>query len=1047
MNDECGSILPPGTQVRVITNPSRIGTVGNKSRNQGGHLYVRVHFSDGKQYMLPEQLEAIEEEVDAVDLAEKMKFGRALDLRRNITHLRLTGRLANVIYSMEATRTDFFAHQFKPVLRFLDSPSQGLLIADEVGLGKTIEAGLIWTELRSRNDASRLLIVCPAMLREKWQRELRYRFGVEAQIVDARDMLKMAKQMQEGSLQQCALIASMPGLRRPRGWDKPGEPGYSRPSAALARFMEEQSEISPLFDLLIIDEAHYMRNPETATSRLGQQVRELSEHVVLLSATPIHLKSQDLYQLLHLIDQDTFQDARYFDEMVEVHRPLTELRDKLRGGRTINVQEFRSRLDEVLQHGMTGESRQLASLRDETDLDAKLRDPEHMLRIADRLERANSIFNVISRTLKRHVNEWRVIRQPSPEKVQMSAIERQFYNRVSEIIREACQDYAPSEAFLLAMPQRQMSSSMAAAFRAWMHRSEITDPEALYEDMGTDIEAPQEERFVVDNLRAELAGEFSYEELRRNDSKFERLLCVLRELFSNNPEAKVVLFAYFKATLWYLKERLAEADVQGAVLVGGAAIDKEATLTEFRDSPNIRILLASEVASEGIDLQFSSFLINYDLPWNPMKVEQRIGRIDRLGQGAERIDIWNILYADTIDDRIYERLLSRLQIFEAALGEGEAVIGEEIQQLTRELLTRPLSPEEQDKRIKQTEMAVKQRVQHEQDLEAEAEGLFAHGEYILNAIDAARKLKRWNTGQDIYLYASDFLQKVYRGCLIQQVGSDGEDLTFDVRLSDQARVDYGAFLKRHNWIGKSRLQINEPGNQRVRFSNKVVSDQEGIAKLEVVNQFHPLIRWIGECMKDEELRPYPVSAVRLSRSKLEGDAANLRPGLYAYAMQSWSVRGVRDSETLAFSVVALDGTFENLDEPAEVLVTSAARDGEDALFLDTRLDAEHWQSAVHRANTNMSAAFRTFARQERDANEDQVDQQLASLEAIFKRKSHVIREKIEASGPQARTLAADRKRLANLEASTRQRKLQLEQRRHASVDQRGETFGVIELME
>ena len=118
--------------------------------------------------------------MDAFDLLERGRFGRISDLRRNLTFIQLSGRLANVVYSMDATNTDFLAYQYKPVLNFLDSPSNGILIADEVGLGKTIEAGLIWTELRARDDACRrLVVVCPAMLRDKWSLELEGKFGID----------------------------------------------------------------------------------------------------------------------------------------------------------------------------------------------------------------------------------------------------------------------------------------------------------------------------------------------------------------------------------------------------------------------------------------------------------------------------------------------------------------------------------------------------------------------------------------------------------------------------------------------------------------------------------------------------------------------------------------------------------------------------------------------------------------------------------------------------------------------------------------------------
>lgn len=145
-------------------------------------------------------------------------------MRRLLTHVRLSGRLANVVYSMETANTEFFAHQFKPVLKFLNSPASGLLIADEVGLGKTIEAGLIWTELRSRYDAQRLLVLCPAVLQAKWKTELYERFGVEAEIADARRTLELLQAVAaEGRSSGFALIGSLQGLRPRRGWDEQEE--------------------------------------------------------------------------------------------------------------------------------------------------------------------------------------------------------------------------------------------------------------------------------------------------------------------------------------------------------------------------------------------------------------------------------------------------------------------------------------------------------------------------------------------------------------------------------------------------------------------------------------------------------------------------------------------------------------------------------------------------------------------------------------------------------------------------------------------------------
>lgn len=156
-------LIKEGMFVRLTSDPGRSGRVLAGERTQAGQRMVPVQFADGRVSWLPaESLEPVP--AAPPDLADQFTAGRFVGpewLRRTLTRIRVTGRLSDVVYSMEATETDFYAYQFKPVLKFLSSPTDALLIADEVGLGKTIEAGLIWTELRARLECNRLLVVCP----------------------------------------------------------------------------------------------------------------------------------------------------------------------------------------------------------------------------------------------------------------------------------------------------------------------------------------------------------------------------------------------------------------------------------------------------------------------------------------------------------------------------------------------------------------------------------------------------------------------------------------------------------------------------------------------------------------------------------------------------------------------------------------------------------------------------------------------------------------------------------------------------------------------
>jgi len=310
-------MLQAGTRVRLLADPERIGVITGNKRERGSRCLWEIVFPDGIHFVPENQFEIADKITDPLELLESGTFGRASDLRQNLTYIRLSGRLANLIYSMETTNTDFYPYQFKPIINFINSPGKGILIADEVGLCKTIEAGLIWTELRSRFDTRRLLVLCPAMLRDKWRDELFLRFGISAEILQAKDVFsKLTISLHEGEYADFAIIGSFQGLRPNRDWDEEDTEENQGHASVLANFLAEHTDDEPLIDLLVIDEAHYMRNPQTMTAKLCRLLKQVSEHIVLLSATPIHLKNEDLYYLLNLIDEDTFDRPDVFDAMM-----------------------------------------------------------------------------------------------------------------------------------------------------------------------------------------------------------------------------------------------------------------------------------------------------------------------------------------------------------------------------------------------------------------------------------------------------------------------------------------------------------------------------------------------------------------------------------------------------------------------------------------------------------------------------------------------------------------------------------------------------------
>ena len=206
--------------VRLKNDPSVSGlTTGNFRELPNNRYLIEIMAGNkGLSFYPFDQLELINLEAGIYDDIKAGKFSNPETLKTILIHIQLTGRLADMIYSMESTNTDFYPYQFKPVIKLINSPSHSLLIADEVGLGKTIEAGLIWTELQARFDAKNLIVLCPNALTKKWKDELLNKFDVKADIMKADnllDFLNSNNNIQRGG----AIICAMQSIRPDKGWD------------------------------------------------------------------------------------------------------------------------------------------------------------------------------------------------------------------------------------------------------------------------------------------------------------------------------------------------------------------------------------------------------------------------------------------------------------------------------------------------------------------------------------------------------------------------------------------------------------------------------------------------------------------------------------------------------------------------------------------------------------------------------------------------------------------------------------------------------------
>ncbi len=1023
--------------VRLINDPARTGVLTGREQFRRNRRMFQVRFPDTLRWVPESQLEIIREpRLSPLDMLEAKKLARPVDLRRTLTHVKFAGRLADFIYSMEATNTDFYAYQFKPVIKALESPANGLLIADEVGLGKTIEAGLIWTELHSRFDLRRLLVICPAALREKWVRELSSKIGVSAQICDAGEVLKTLRD-EEAQTRGFAIVTSMQGLRPPKGWE---EGDLKRSNAELARYLSSMEHEDRLVDVLVIDEAHYLRNPETQTNELGQLCKNVSEYTILLTATPIHNRNEDLFSLLRLLDPDTFTRPEVLTQILEANKPLVKARDLVLSSR-MDTDKLCNLLQEARTHPLLKSNRQLSIVDEITRNPDYLKRRDIRSRLAYRLETVNLLSHVVTRTRKRDVKEWRVIREPVPEFVALQPVEEKFYNLVTEVVVKYALQHSANERFLLAQPQRQMTSSMAASLSRWQDKlvelEEAKDSGAFSEDEGVEEKLGPLVAEIVSRSRDYV----ELEQLIETDTKYHRLKSILIRYLQDHPHEKVVVFSAFRATLSYLAQRLEKDGLYCIELKGGQRETKDEIISQFMQPDGPSILLSSEVGGEGVDLQFSRVVINYDLPWNPMRLEQRIGRIDRLGQQAEKVLIWNILYDKTIDARIYHRLYNKLDLCRTALGDFEAILGDEIRKLEIDLLSGRLSEEEQNKRIDQSAQALENLRLEEQHLEQDAASLVAYGDYILNHVQAARDLHRWISGKDIQSYVFDYLRLNYPGCELRQKEQDSS--VYEIELSNQAKFDLSEYIKRKRLSSLTNLtRATRP--IKCRFENRVVGPID--RNVEVISQFHPLVRMASSHISESDIQITPAVAVSLSHSLID---TLIQRGTYVLAAQLWSFSGLQDTEKLIYTAALLENPDVLLEfEDAEKLAVAAIADGKDWLEARNIVDLK---KAYYVANQilfdNLDEEYESFERELRARNEDRADIQLRTLEQHYSRQLEKLNETLEKHRQFNRDtlVKATEGKIKALENRADQQRLKIKNRRKVSTGSQEIAIAIIKV--
>jgi SNF2 family DNA or RNA helicase len=463
---------------------------------------------------------------------------------------------------------ELLEHQIRTAKTVLQRFRGRALLCDEVGLGKTIEAGLVFDELRLRGLIHSALVLVPPSLVAQWQGEMRRKFSID--LISHDDPVFRQQGMAAWQEFNWIIASTYTAKREPHR------------SAILGR----------TWDLIIVDEAHHLRNRNTVLWRFASELQK--QFILLLTATPVQNNLEELFNLVTLLEPGLLRTARQFQ------RQFVDRRDKLTPR---NVEELHRLLSEVM------------------------------------------VRNRRSTVGLQFTRRWARTEYLTP-----APAERDLYDRVAEFVRRdlaAGKKGSLSRMALIAL-QMALGSSSQAAMGTLQRLAETPD-----------LAAADHEALL------ELAAQAGRQTA---SAKADRLLQILSEY----PD-KLAVFTQFRATQEMLAERLQAAGHDVALFHGSLTrLAKEEAITRFRGPA--RVLLATDAGSEGRNLQFAHAICNFDLPWNPMRIEQRIGRLSRIGQ-TQDIYVYNLVASGTVEAAVLHLLEAKLNLFELVIGEIDMILG------------------------------------------------------------------------------------------------------------------------------------------------------------------------------------------------------------------------------------------------------------------------------------------------------------------------------------------------------------------------------------
>jgi ATP-dependent helicase HepA len=671
--DEIGSMFSPGQIVCLKSNPDVRGAVVSVIAADPEQRYS-VFINDDTQMFYESQLTTVQEEESDFTIVSSKMF------HAYVTAMQLQHPGLSSLYSLNAARIDYIPYQFRPVLKFIRSDRPRLLIADSVGVGKTIEAGLILRELQARRDIQSILIICPRPLvaERKWEFEMK-RFDERFIPVNGK------------TLRYCINETDLEG-KWPQEYRKTIIPYslfdevllYGTAPGGRKKYRKGLLDLDPVprFDLVIVDEAHHIRNTDTFCHKAVRYICDNAEAVLFLTATPVQLGSQDLFVLLNVLRPDLIIDKASFDHMAEPNPFINQALSFARAGGEGWEEEIVKSLSKAAETpwGRSLFSHNLHFKRTLSQLSNSPIDAQARIKLINDIESLHTFSGIINRTRRCDIGDF-TIRKPETIEVPFTPSQQNLHDAILQIQAEIYQQLHGDKNVMFFMSTiRRQAASCLPGLQPMLHEILTRHGEAIGWDESLDEEValhnpsqPLLEQRIQDIL--ELG-----KKLDPHDPKYDELKNIIDQM-QQQDNNKVMLFSTFRHTLYYLNKKLIDDGFRVGLVHGGIPDDERIRLRNRfertrEDSDALDILLFSEIGCEGLDYQFCACIVNYDLPWNPMRVEQRIGRIDRNGQKSETVAIFNMITPGTVDADIYERCLLRIGVFNHALGDCEEILGE-----------------------------------------------------------------------------------------------------------------------------------------------------------------------------------------------------------------------------------------------------------------------------------------------------------------------------------------------------------------------------------